>query len=218
MRSLPSTTDPASLRLEPVLRTGARLYVVAGPVVGSGYDWYQVISVNDGTPVRSGWVAVASRDGVPWLGDVALSCPDRAGLLANFAGLANPGGAEGLACFGGAELQFLAQVTSCMCTASGPPVTPAWLGGIDRTTYRLTAPPGLEAARRDITPAFHPDHFDLTAVSEPDLPAGVYQVTGHYDDPAAATCEGDTEAGGLDPVAQIGACRMTLVITAIEPH
>ncbi|MDQ2966370.1 MAG: hypothetical protein M3R57_11030, partial [Chloroflexota bacterium] len=90
-------------------------------------------------------------------------------------------------------------------------------GGVDRTTYRLSAPPWLEAARQDITPAFHPDHFDLSAVSEPDLPAGVYLVTGHYDDPAAASCEGDPTVG-LDPVAQIAACRMTLVITRIEPY
>lgn len=215
MRSLPSTTDPASERYEPLLRTGAMVYVVAGPVAASGYSWYQVLSLNDGAPVRSGWLAAASREGTVWLRDATLDCPARIALFEDFAGLANPGGATALACYARDELQFLAQVTSCNCTASGPPVTPDWLGGIDRTTYRLTAPASLEAARRDITPAFHPDHFDLSALSEPDLPAGVYTVTGHYDDPAAATCEGDP-AVGLDPVAQIGACRMTLVITHIE--
>lgn len=215
MRSLPSTTDPASERYEPLLRTGAQVYVVAGPVAGSGYSWYQVLSLNDGAPVLSGWVAVASREGTRWMRDAPLTCPS-IDLFESFAALANPGGATALACFGPDDLVFLAQVTSCRCTASGPPVTPAWLGSVDRTTYRLTAPDWLEAARRDITPAFHPDHFDLSALSEPDLPAGVYTVTGHYDDPAAATCEGDPEVG-LDPVAQIGGCRMTLVITRLEP-
>jgi hypothetical protein len=163
----------------------------------------------------SGWVAVASRDGEPWLRNTTLSCPSE--LFENFAGLANLGDAGGLSCYGSDELSFLAAIRSCDCSAFGPAPSPYWLAGPDPTGYRLVAPPWLVPADREVRPAFQPGSFD-----EPDplLTSGdVLQVTAHYDDPAAATCVPDDgfEGGPLgDPVAQIGWCRMKLVVTRLD--
>jgi hypothetical protein len=216
MRSLP-TIGPESERFEPLLNTGEHVYVIDGPVAADGYQWYQVLSLaGRESPLRSGWLAVGSREGERWVRDVPLACRAPGELFEDFAALANLGSPGALACFRDEELRFLAQVTSCVCTASGPAVTPRWLASIDRTTYRLTAPDWLTAARREIQPAWDPAEFSTPGLSEPSLPNGVYQVTGHYDHAAAATCRVDPDVGG-DRLAQIGACRMTLVITAIEP-
>lgn len=214
MRSQP-TTGAESAMYEPLLSTGTRLFVVDGPVAGSGYAWYQVLPISGEVRdvAASGWVAATSRDGEPWLRDTILNCPSD--LFENFAGLANLGGAGGLSCFGSSELSFLAAIRSCDCSVMGPAPSPYWLAGPDPTGYRLGAPPWLEPAEGVIEPAFHPD---LQGV--PRLTSGeVYQVTAHYDDPAASTCvpdDGFLEGPLGDPVAQIGRCRMTLVVTRVD--
>jgi hypothetical protein len=214
MRSQP-TTDDESTMYEPLLSTGTRLFVVNGPIAGSGYAWYQVLPL--GGTVRdvaaSGWVAAASRDGRRWLQDAILQCPSE--LFENFASLANIGGAGGLSCYGSSQLSFLAAIRSCDCSVMGPAPSPYWLAGPDPTGYRLDAPPWLEPAERVIQPAFHPDMQGVPVLTSGD----VYQVTAHYDDPAAATCvpdDGFLDGPLGDPVAQIGRCRMTLVVTRLD--
>jgi serpin B len=69
VRSDPGTGDESVIHA-PKLQRGARLAVLAGPVEASGYRWYQVapldVQLEDG--VTDGWVAVADRDGTPWVG------------------------------------------------------------------------------------------------------------------------------------------------------
>ena len=58
-----------SIKYEPVLPLGTRLNVVGGPIVASGYSWYEVEPVElalDGGVTR-GWVASADHDGTPWV-------------------------------------------------------------------------------------------------------------------------------------------------------
>jgi serpin B len=68
VRSEPRVSDD-SIRYEPVLPLGTELTVLDGPVVASGYTWYKVAPVSfvldDG--VTEGWVAMAGKDGEPWI-------------------------------------------------------------------------------------------------------------------------------------------------------
>ncbi len=68
-----------SARYEPLLSQRYVLKVLEGPVAGSGYWWYRVrladwedLQLRDGRRerIRSGWIAVADRDGTAWVGRV----------------------------------------------------------------------------------------------------------------------------------------------------
>lgn len=70
VRSLPEVSEE-STKLEPVLRDGDSLYVVEGPVHGSGYRWYRVYAPRVGL---NGWVAWADKTGAPWIEPRPLHC------------------------------------------------------------------------------------------------------------------------------------------------
>jgi hypothetical protein len=74
-------TDNLHLRSQPwvgpdariyggLLQRGYRLWVLGGPVAGSGYWWYHVALADqwiDDPTVGDGWVASAAPDGTPWI-------------------------------------------------------------------------------------------------------------------------------------------------------
>ncbi len=68
VRSEPRVSDD-SIMYEPVLPLGTKLTVLDGPVRASGYVWYKVAPVSfvglDGPGY--GWVALAGKDGEPWI-------------------------------------------------------------------------------------------------------------------------------------------------------
>ena len=81
VRSQPRVSDDSTI-YRPYLPTGTELLVIGGPVAASGYRWYHVtpIDVSLDGGVTEGWVAVAARDGTPWvaalegpLADLALA-------------------------------------------------------------------------------------------------------------------------------------------------
>jgi serine protease inhibitor len=78
VRSEPRVSDD-SIMYKPWLPTGTELKVLDGPVSGSGYTWYEVTPVSftglDGP--GHGWVALAGKDGEPW---IALPEPEIAGI------------------------------------------------------------------------------------------------------------------------------------------
>jgi serpin B len=78
VRSEPRVSDD-SIMYKPWLPTGTELKVLDGPVSGSGYTWYEVEPVSftglDGP--GHGWVAMAGKDGEPW---IALAEPEIAGI------------------------------------------------------------------------------------------------------------------------------------------
>jgi len=78
VRSQPRVSDD-SIKHEPVLPLGTQLNVVGGPIVASGYTWYEVepldLTLDDG--ITRGWVAMGDHDGTPW---IALKSVPIAGL------------------------------------------------------------------------------------------------------------------------------------------
>ena len=68
VRSEPRVADD-SIKYTPLLPIYTELRVLDGPVKGSGYTWYQVepvgFSLYDGP--GQGWVAMAGKDGEPWI-------------------------------------------------------------------------------------------------------------------------------------------------------
>jgi serpin B len=78
VRSEPRVSDD-SVMYKPWLPTGTELRVLDGPVNGSGFTWYEVEPVSftglDGP--GHGWVAMAGKDGEPW---IALAEPEIAGI------------------------------------------------------------------------------------------------------------------------------------------
>ena len=69
VRSQPRVSDD-SAKYDPVLPIGTTLFVLDGPVGASGYTWYKVAPVSFGglEGPGYGWVAIADKDGQPWLG------------------------------------------------------------------------------------------------------------------------------------------------------
>ncbi len=68
MRSAPRVSDD-SLMYDPLLPLGTTLSVIGGPVEASGYTWIKVTPVTFAVNGPGfGWVAIAARDGAPWVG------------------------------------------------------------------------------------------------------------------------------------------------------
>ena len=68
VRSEPRVSDDSSM-YQPWLPLGTELTVLDGPVNGSGYTWYKVAPVSFAglSGPGYGWVAMASKDGDPWI-------------------------------------------------------------------------------------------------------------------------------------------------------
>ena len=181
VRSRPGTVPPSTI-LDGRLTTPDRAFVVAGPVAADDYDWYLVAPLNRGDGSRGpfGWVARASREGEEWVRSVAAPCP----TLVDLAGVISLQPLERLACFGDETLTLTASVIGCGAGGGPWAFNPSWLvqvGGCGIATdasgdrvllYRV--PPGSSG------PAAAP-----------------VDVTGHFDDPAAASCT----VTSADPVA-----------------
>ena len=121
VRSQPRVSDD-STKYEPLLPLGTQLLILDGPVSASGYTWYEVVPLTT-RPLPHGWVASASRDGEPWLGEGHLDCPP---APADFRALAALPRGVGLACFPQVPITVEAGLISCNCDADGPWYTPWW--------------------------------------------------------------------------------------------
>ena len=68
VRSEPRVADD-SIKYKPLLPLGTELTVLDGPVNGSGYTWYKVepVSFTGLEGPGQGWVAMAAKDGEPWI-------------------------------------------------------------------------------------------------------------------------------------------------------
>jgi hypothetical protein len=227
VRSKPGT-DAGSEKRAPLLNAGQDVYVLAGPVAASGYQWYEVDpTMGSGTyfgvgfDPPSGWVAAASRGGVPWLLPKRGVCADR-DLPEEFWGLADLHPTVGLVCFGDRPMTFEATLgTYETCGLRTWTINPQWLGDPCNGSGMWLGEPdaGDYADLGDqVDAAFAPgvDSSRLHPGSAPPRWIRV-KVTGQFDHPAARTCHGVSgeEEVPLDPDAIILACRAQFAITSI---
>jgi serpin B len=68
VRSEPRVAED-SIKYKPLLPLGTELRILDGPVKGSGYTWYKVepVSFTGLEGPGQGWVAMAGKDGEPWI-------------------------------------------------------------------------------------------------------------------------------------------------------
>jgi hypothetical protein len=208
VRSKPGT-DASSRKYTPLLPLGTRLFVLDGPVEASGYSWYEVMPLSLVGSLPSGWVAVAGRDGEPWVEKARFNCPPVPTDLAALSAL--PAGV-GLVCFPRVPITVRARVISCNCDFDGSWYTPSWFflgsGGA-----MLLVDPGVTSAPEDFLDWFVLN-LDPKGEHPRKVPVGkVVEVTGVFDHPAAATCT-RTEMDG-EPVPSFG-CRLAFAVTRLK--
>lgn len=225
VRSKPEVSDE-SVKYEPLLWNGALAWVVAGPIRGSGYDWYRIDPLGEADlqyhpdPPPAGWVAAASKDGEPWIADWGWCDATRTPLdtVSDFDYPAQ--GLIGLSCFKGRTVEFAAMATrwhfECEAGDARLELEPAWFRQCgDR--YVLDADggfPPFERAALLVTMA--PDaEMDV----DPAIETGAWvkvRVTGHYDDARARDCGQPSDGNGSADAEREGAvrtCRSRFVVT-----
>jgi hypothetical protein len=221
-RSEPSV-EAGSVKYEQLLPEGTSLRVLEGPVAGSGYRWYRVAeAVETGSPLvdgfREGWVAVADRDGTPWV----EACPTevRPSMLGAIYPLTR------VACFGNTTLTFDARFeTQAMDIDWGPMDVP------QRFATVMTPDTGYIFLVDPDDPRIDPAH-DLLLLRVVDAsvdatgPGGIAtgfiaQVSGHFDDPASAECrspEGVGPGEGYTDEEVVEFCRGAFIVTDVTPY
>jgi len=221
VRSKPEVSD-ASEKLEPLLPTGTELFVLSGPVAGSGYDWFEVRPLSTGLP-HGGWVAATARDGEPWLVAGRPSCPAAPKDFATLAALTD---GQKLACFSGVPITVRARLLPCNCDVDGPGMEPDWFFPSSRPMSQedadrlgggplVLAQPGARAPLvNDLADFFL--YLDPAGKHPSTLPIGEeVEVTVMFDHPAAAGCtEGENPGTGSPPPREPSSvCRFLFAVT-----
>ncbi len=217
MRSEPRISE-SSVVYERWLQRREQLYVLGGPVRGSGYQWYEVMPLSAKYD-ETGWVAAASRSGEPWIRPVgAPTCP---AIPRTVAGLARLPSGIRLACFGGVPITVRAELTSCSVEMSDAFHDPAMFNVVYDPRKDVPAPvelsdPQADPCADDSGRSRLSLYLDPAGTSPDPLPMGTaVEVTGIFDHPAAAGClfvsliEGPPEP---DPAW----CRPMFVVTRLE--
>jgi hypothetical protein len=214
LRSRPVVAEDSAL--PSVLNEGARVGIVDGPAVGSGYVWYQVavpsIRATDGGPLI-GWIASTGQDGEPWLDHDSIACaPPGQVTFEQFANLALPPVYHGgQVCYGR--------------TATSPPPTLE----LDAHARVVCSDPAASSAGSWLKagePLLVLEHEGqvATAVLAPGATAPscsgtmsstVYHLAGHFDDDASGECSGP-DAPVADRAAAVYECRNRFVVTELN--
>lgn len=225
VRSKPEVSNE-SKRYEPLLWKGALAWVAAGPVRGSGYDWYRIVPMGEvdlqyhPDPPPEGWVAAASKDGEPWIADWQVSCSTPFDTVSDFD--YPPQGLFGLSCFGDRTLEFAAMAArwefECEEGDAQLGLEPAWFRqcGGRYVLDREGGFPPWERAPLFVTLAPEAEvHVDST------IETGAWvrvRVTGHYDDPRARDCRQRPDGSASQhapPERAIRTCRSRFVVTKL---
>jgi hypothetical protein len=213
--------DPNDDSLYPSI-VGTHLYVIDGPRIVDGDEWYQV-QTESGLFPGIEW-ARGTRDGRPQLAVIEPTCPSGEATVGELAWLI---GAERLLCMGNRDITFDVailindeQVIPVFCGGfEGTPEpcetgagSPPWLTGF--TGWWLYGPGGPSGSEPGILAWFQP------SVGVP--PAGQpLRVRGHFDDPEATGCSWpSSEMSGLPnqpPDVMELVCRERFVISGFEP-
>jgi hypothetical protein len=214
-----------SIKFEPFLKVGDRLFVVDGPVTATNHDWYQVATWRPSDPTATwpiGWVASADIDGTAWIGTAATACP----ATPTVAELAGMNRYEALACYGHRAIALRALVSGTEpgdpCPAGDPSTAclggPTWLAGIGGRSAALDgSDPGASPERAILAFARDP----AGQVPESDLPNGrMVTLEGAFDPPAAASCKIEGTPASVSTVTVTDAilrCRTTFVVSSAAP-
>jgi len=202
VRSKPEVSDSSELRT-PLLDNGHQVFVVDGPVSGSGYDWYLVAPMNEvgeqGIPF--GWVAAADKTGEPWLAAGGATCPDIPDSFTDFAAIPS---LVALACFGDTEISFAARVVRPEATCGVDPgwaIVPDWLGDICYAPeFIVIDPTGTANDFESITePGVDASGIDAGVTLEDAVDV---VITGHHDHEDSGTCEVEVFEGGRRPTSR----------------
>lgn len=225
MRSHPGTGDDSTIYPDR-LGGGVRAWVLEGPVVASGYEWYRVMVLSGlapGDTNRVGWIAAASRDGEPWIGRAAVACPPKL----DFEALATLNHGERIVCLAGTSLEVEGWIPPVWGSGGCGQEEPAWLlCWLTHTPLVSVEPPpgaledpGYEPSWDDAAALIHVNH--PPGSDPPPLSPGLHlRVVGHVDGPAASTCgtpdySADPPALAPDPVLMF-ACRAMFVADTVE--
>ncbi len=201
------------------LTSGDQVLVVDGPVDADGYRWYAVgLSQDPGytsasTPV--GWVAAASG-ATAWLVPDTNACP-KPGVTA----ISAMSFIARVGCFGPGSISFAAHQAAIPLDAGlggacqPPPGQPGWLV-CDNIGYDWVNADGGTTWLLLL-------HFDpATGVSPTGLaPVGTigpaYQITGHFDDPAAQACSANTDPKDVGQLSDWLTCATKFVVETLSP-
>jgi hypothetical protein len=231
VRSKPFVGD-ASRKLEPLLWKGADLFVIDGPVAGSGYRWYFVKPLGEvdvpvhPEPPAYGWVAAGSKDGEAWLEPVADECFDTPLGWLQFDLMNWPMDLSALSCFGDRRLAFTAGLSVRSIDECDPVpawVTDlAWFGGCQPKAYLLADPNDRLTDETHTLLVWIEPSVDLrtlpTVGSDEWL---LVDVVGQFAHPAAASCRPTpNEDGQPESPAELArlACRSQFVVTELKAH
>ena len=198
---------------------GAHMYVISGPEMVDGDEWYRVQWNNQGYPAIE-WVR-GTADGRPLLGQIEPACPSGDLAVGDVSWLIEP---ERLACFGDREVTFdtaeltpLGSESTVFCAfddatpAPCPTGVPAWLAS--EASWRLYGAGGPTGPELSLAVWLAP------GVTPPS--GGVRgRITGRFDHPDARGCVLPFHSRPMDPMSlelQELICRERFVVTAFEP-
>ena len=194
------------------------MFVLDGPTIGSGYDWYEVVvpTIPDGDGKLSGWVSVASKADEPWVAPAKVDCPAVDGITVGvLARMVVAGVDSRLQCFGADDgaasptLRFQASV-SPTCADRAPLTVPAWLAPeADSLSLTDGAASVVAKAHPDLAPPVACDTGDASAT---------FQVEGRFDDPTASTCRANPDLATGTPIdarVAVYRCRSEFVVTKL---
>lgn len=219
IRSEPRVADD-SVKHEPLLDVGVRLFVLDGPVVANDYEWYQVTAWHPQDPVASwpvGWVSRGDHDGTQWIRPITDVCPTGEITTVVVATMPAP---ERVACFGDQQLRLRAfisgsgEVTTCVAD-TGCVDGPGWLAG--HAGWFADADGSRDGSSIGGPPvAIDPDG----TLAELSLPTDTMaEIVGSFGHPAAQDCRmrdpGSGDGRMTDAAARLH-CRGSFVVTGVE--
>ena len=219
VRSLPEVSD-ASVKREPLLNRGDALYVINGPVTGSGYRWYKVYAPRADL---SGWVAAGSKEGDAWLAPAPLPCtlgasPDEIVGKIGY-------GLMHLACYSGEEFSGTYRLAhypeepefELTCDDVEYIAEPSWLNASLSCFYDFGRDEpdtgGYDLPARGV---LHPSLAEVPDELLESSPGGLLvEVRGQLDHPDSRGCTSNGSDPAWETMVQLR-CRNTFVITELR--
>jgi hypothetical protein len=213
VRSKPEVSD-TSAKLTPLLPLGTPLFVVSGPVAGSGFDWYLVAPMKGDLP--SGWIATG-RPGDPWLDDATIACPSRPAGPSELGKLVGSNALLALSCFGGHKFRFDTKLGGWEAQCGIEPCCDV----LDSRACHLD---GWLITPSKTFDNGSPLSFVFDGVDQSKLPEFTFDdpiratVTGQLDHPFASGCTPDPKVAAPGAIAALDVlhCRTLFVVTGVS--